>query len=359
MDGFVATVLICFLTTTFFFFDCVACPSDLANPENDRCEQVTASVGLFLDDEAPQAARQLYQATLDRAISQGRLQDALMEINPESPVRIITGTSNEVNGSHSTEPPERPSAGATAGIVIGALTVVGFMVAIFIVRKREVKPGFDELKADSSIPSDLEFELDSAAEQELHSAENQRTDEEAGTVQSCETVLGATKTEHELNYGGNPQSSSDEVWSNAGGSKDYIQALSEGGQGPGAGGRSRSSSISSFGQSGWPSNNTSSIDSDGVSAGELRPSTFGTRMVDLATASTELYGSESSFSSRQSSTEDTCDSSLKVLLDEQMAAELHGLIEGGDWEGVVRAASTFEVDGKSLHGSISHQDSQG
>ena len=278
-----------------------------------------------------------------------------MEINPNSPVRIVTGSSYGDSGSHSTEP-ERLSAGAIAGIVIAALAVVGSMVAIFIVKKRKVKPAFDELKAVSSIPSGLEFEMDSAAEQELNSAEKQRTDEETGTIQSVEAVLGATKTEYGQNYGGKAQSASDEVWSNTGGSKDYIQALSEGGQGPGR--RSRSSSISSAGRSGRPSNKTSSIDSDGVYADELHPSIFGTRMVELGTASTELYDVESSFSSRRSSM-GTCDSSLEVMLDEQTAAELHRLIEGGNWEGIVRAASTFAVDDESLRGSLSHQDSQG
>lgn len=38
------------------------------------------------------------------------------------------------------------------------------------------------------------------------------------------------------------------------------------------------------------------------------------------------------------------------MLDEQKAAELHRLIEGGDWEGVVLAASKFESDASSFAG---------
>jgi hypothetical protein len=31
-----------FLTNTFFFFHRVVCPSDLTNPDNDKCKQVAA-----------------------------------------------------------------------------------------------------------------------------------------------------------------------------------------------------------------------------------------------------------------------------------------------------------------------------
>jgi hypothetical protein len=373
----------------------IACPSDLANPANDRCEQIAASVGLFLDDEAPQITQQLYQAALDRAIGQGRLQDALTEIDLNSPVRILTGKASGIdgiNGSRSTEP-ERFSVGATVGIAIGGLAiVVGFIGAIFIVRKREKKPDFDELQPVSSIPSGVECGLGSAAKYELDSAEKQKTDEEVGTVQSGEAVLGASKPEYGGNYGRKAQSSSIEDWSDAGGSQDYIetlpdaggsqkysQTLSAGYQGPG--GRSRSSSVSSAGQE---SIYTSSIYSGGESVNELNPSMFGTRIVELGTDSTELdnaivsgdwvtleptaavlaanasgrRGSETSCSSRQSSIK-TCDSSLKVMLDERNTAELHRLIEGGDWEGVIHAASTIDSDIKLLHGSKSNQDSEG
>jgi hypothetical protein len=315
------------LPTQSLIFHCVACPSDLANPDNDKCEQVTASVGLFLDDEAPQAARQLYQTALDRAIVEGRLQDALMEINPDSPVRIITGKSPGTNGVTSRY---------TVGIVIGAVAVLGLMVAILIVRKRKRKRAFDELQPVSSIPFGKEFEPDSTGTEELDSAERQRTDEEAGTVQSGNATLGATKA-----YYGQP--SSDD------GMQSYI------------GGRSRESSTASAGMS--------SINSDSASSNEVEASTFGTKMPDPDTAivaededargATADY--QSSFSSIQSSIQ-TGDSSLKVRMDEQKAAELYRLIEGGDWEGILmHADSKLSKNDKSLDVSISshQQDSQG
>jgi hypothetical protein len=406
----------CVSHPTSFFNIRIACPSDLASP-NDRCEQVTASVGLFLDEEAPQIVRQLYEAALDRAIGQGRLQDALTEINPNSPVRILT--SNGVNGSRSTES-ESLSAGATAGIVIGAFAAVGLLGAIFISRRREEKPA-DVLQPVSStiIPSGVEFELDSSAEEELDSPDKHRIDEEAGTVQSGEAVLGATKPEYGGNHDGKSQSSSSmDGWSNAGGNQDYIQALNEENQGQGA--RSRTSSASSAGHSGWSSNYTSSIDSGGGSPDEIDNTSPGTLMVDLGAGSgiaaidfsseignrteidfsseignrteidfsseigsrTELDNaivagdwaavgataavlaanasghsdSESSLSSRPSSTR-TGDSSQKSAKEMQKAAELDRLIEVGDWEGVITAALKFESDGKSLDGS--HPDSRG
>jgi hypothetical protein len=88
------------------------------------------------------------------------------KINPDSPAGILTGNSNAVNGSRSRQP-ERLSAGATVGIVIGGLAVVGLIVAISIARKREEKPAFDKLQPLSLIPSGAEFELmDSTAKEE-------------------------------------------------------------------------------------------------------------------------------------------------------------------------------------------------
>jgi hypothetical protein len=346
-------------------FHCVlACPSDLANPDNDKCEQVTASVGLFLngdnDDEAPRVARQLYQAALHRAIVQGRLQSALMEINPDSPARVISGKTPGTDGVN------------TAGIVIGAVavavSVLVLTVAILITRKRVGKPAFDELQPLSLIPSGEELEPDSPAKDELDSTEKQRTDEEAGTVRYGEAILGGAKAYYR-------QSSTDEDWSRADGVQIYIE------------GRSRASSTASAGQSDWPSICMSSLDSGSEYAeDELDPATFGTIMFVPDTGSTALDNAivegdrtavgataallaanargrcdyeESSFSSNHSSIE-TGDSSLKVRLDEQRAAELDRLIEGGDWEGIIRAAKIFSSDDKSFAGSIvSHQDSQG
>jgi hypothetical protein len=268
-----------------------------------------------------------------------------MEINPDSPARVISGKTPGTDGVN------------TAGIVIGAVavavSVLVLMVAILITRKRVVgKPAFDELQPVSTIPSGKEIESDSAATEELDSAEEQRTDEEVGTVQSGKAILGATKAY----YG---QSSSDA----------YI------------GGRSRASSTASAGKSDWPSICMSSLNSGsagGESADELDPLTFGTIMFDADTGCTELDNAivtgdraavgataallaanasgrcdyESSFSSHQGSIE-TGDSSLRVRVDEQKAAELHRLIEGGDWEGIIRAAQTFSSDGNSSDGSSS------
>jgi hypothetical protein len=348
-----------FSPTQSLFFHCVlACPSDLANPDNDKCEQVTASVGLFLDDdEAPQVARQLYQAALHRAIVQGRLQDALMEINPDSPARILTGKSpvtNGVNSSHS-----------IAKIVVEVVApVLVLMLALFIVRKRKGKPAVDKSQPVLSIPFGVEFEPDSTPEEGHDSAEKQTTDEEAGAVQSGEAILEAAKAH-------NMQSSSDADWSRA----DRVQMNVEG--------RSPASSTKSAGLSRSPSIYMSSLDSGCAYAeDELDPSTFEDNIMFVAdTGSTELdhaivagdraavgattaallAASASGRYDSESSSIETGYSSLKVRVDEQMAAELDRLIEGGDWEGIIRAAQTISSDNKSFAGSsiVSHQDSQG
>jgi hypothetical protein len=267
-----------------------------------------------------------------------------MEINPNSPVRIVVGKLSGTNGVNSSR--------YTVGIVIGAVAVLGVMVAILIVRKREGKPAFDELQPVSSIPFGKEFARDSTGTEELESAERQRTDEEVGTVKLGNATRGATKAY----YG---QSSSDD------GRQSYI------------GGRSRASSTASAGQSDWRSICISSINSDSsASSNELDASTFGTIMPDPDTGNTELDNAivaedqvargatadyESSFSSIQSSIQ-AGDSSLKGRMDEQKVAELYRLIEGGDWEGIViHADPKLSRNDKSLDVSISsdQQDSQG
>jgi hypothetical protein len=311
---------------------------------------------LFLDDEKPQVARQLYQTALNRAIVEGRLQDALMEINQDSPARILTGKSQGINGVSSSD--------YTAKVVILAVAVlVVLMVAIFIARKRGGKPVLDELQPVSSFPFGKEFEPGSAATKELDSAERQTTDEEAGAVQSGEAILGAAKASYR-------QSSSEEDWSREDSVEVYIE------------GRGQASSTSSAEQSGWSSSNyTSSIDDSGgeYTEDKLDPTTFGAIMFVPHTRSTVMdnaivagdqaavgvaaaplaANASGSISSNHSSIK-TDDSSLKVQVDEQKAAELHRLIEAGDWEGIIRAAQTFSSDDKSFAGSIvSHQDSQG
>jgi hypothetical protein len=92
---------------------------------------------------------------------------------------------------------------------------------------------------------------------------------------------------------------------------------------------------------------------------ETRPHTVGVTSALLAANAAGRWDCGFSLISSRHSSTATCDSLLKVRVDEPKAAELNRLIERGDWEGVlIRAASTFESDGKVLDGSVfSHQKS--
>ncbi len=113
-----------------------ACPSTFGNPEEDRCEIITASIGLlvgegFVSNEIQDA----FQAGLDAGVTNGRLQFFLKESYPESRVKIISGEvildrKNDASMSDESDfdVSSRMSPGAIVGIVLVVLVV---LIAIY------------------------------------------------------------------------------------------------------------------------------------------------------------------------------------------------------------------------------------
>jgi hypothetical protein len=110
--------------------------------EDDRCEDIFASVGIFcLDIEEDDMSCENYASSmesgLETAILEGQLADALSIVNANSPIYILTGA-NGVDGSNRDIDPsdEKLSAGAITGLVaVGVVALL--MITILLVRRNK------------------------------------------------------------------------------------------------------------------------------------------------------------------------------------------------------------------------------
>ena len=95
-----------------------ACPSTIGG---SGCKRVRAEATLELEDENENAVRQSFLSAISEAISDGRLQSAIREFNPDSGSR---GPLNDEITSQSEGGGRKLSNLAIAGIAVGALAAV-------------------------------------------------------------------------------------------------------------------------------------------------------------------------------------------------------------------------------------------
>ncbi len=119
-----------------------ACPSNFGNADEDRCEEITAAIGLFVDDKFVRTEIQhSFQVGLDAGVRSGRLQYFLEETYPQSRVRIVSGEvvqdpkneeqiPREVNPSMPKDGDFELSREVSAGVVVG--TVLALLAAIIL-----------------------------------------------------------------------------------------------------------------------------------------------------------------------------------------------------------------------------------
>jgi hypothetical protein len=129
------------------------CPESI--DENDRCEDVSASIGLFVtDDEDPEAVLAQFEIDLETAILNQELQDALYLVNLNTPVFIITGMDSidKGTGGDDSEADDNGlvlSAGAISGIIV--IGVVGVILMSFLFARRRTDPADYYLKQNESV----------------------------------------------------------------------------------------------------------------------------------------------------------------------------------------------------------------
>jgi hypothetical protein len=160
-------ILVCAESNIFHFclirpgshghFSCVSeCDPSVAS-EDDFCQTISHDISLELSGEDDtEDSVTLFQAALNNAILNQQLQEELMRVNPDTPVRVTTGSGASPSDGDSDS---GLTAGATAGIVVGAL-LFGLVpiVAFFVLRNRKPaeKDEAGEFKAFEGSNSDVQ-----------------------------------------------------------------------------------------------------------------------------------------------------------------------------------------------------------
>ena len=387
-----------------FLLPLLACP-DWFDP-SVRCEDVGASIGLFLvkedgDDDSDIADVDLaelkseYESALENAILNGELQDALDVAAPDSVVYIVDSTLNPPDGVESGDPEpedEGLSAGAVAGLsVVGAIGLIALVSVLFVRRGRnqgqseylkqqDEKVDLEDLDGDDGntalatgptrgVPGEVGGASRSMARGSTNAAE--------GVVLMMTT--SETDAENEGTLGAAPPgSTAEERYSK---SKIYVP--------PGLPTAGEDSS-SHAGSSGWSSQGgTSTLDSsaEADSSASASTSEHRTSLAALGAASalavntsgdddgnihmtyseldqaiqkgdwaavgvTAALLASQSFDSRSAAgTPKSQNSNMSASINPSRAAELDRLVEAGDWEGVVAAAAKYDAQETMLTGA--------
>lgn len=331
-----------------------ACPTFV--PESDSCQNVAVSIPLFVyltgddaTDEEAQLVRDSFQQEMDTAIEEGRLQDALEQIDPNSVVYVTTGATeipppSTLVDDETNDDTERGidslNAGAIAGIAVGAGALVVLAAVLLTSRKRQAARKRDD---DEELLKDVE---DKGTAQQLSNdiaaADARDFDDEAGAEAKTAMVGGAAGAAAAVAVAGSSYSSQrEDVVTSAPSSPGKKKRHSAGALYEVPGTKIITSDEgSSAGESGWSSNqDMSSIDSKSLDsgAGQIYTGVGGAAVLAGAAAGVAAM-SRSESSSRGNTAEDlsitpsrdySADNSLRSTY-----SELDDAIQKGDWAAV-------------------------
>ncbi|CAJ1960137.1 unnamed protein product [Cylindrotheca closterium] len=309
-----------FNPTSIASIDPTSCPDNVES-DDDRCESVTASVGLYVDEEEVEGSIVTqFKESLEASIENGELQEALDFVNEESPVYVVTGRDEPII-PRGTEPESKLSTGVISGIVIAG--VVGLAISFLIMQKRKDKE-------DDEKPED--YELDGMEPGQPIMVDTSEVDNKS------QKKKRSPKSDESSNAG-------DSGWSSHGGMSSLdTSSVDDDSRYPTAalGGTALAGGAAAAGAldkeeptSPTDGNNdlkmTYSELDDAIQKGDW--AAVGVTAALLASQSYET--GESSDTHRLSIDNAT--------LNPSRAAELDRLVEAGDWEGVVAAAAKFDA----------------
>ncbi|CAJ1960142.1 unnamed protein product [Cylindrotheca closterium] len=321
-----------------------ACPATLANPETDSCQQVTASVELFVDENQSDVTA-LFGTTLEDEIEAGRLEEALLLIDPETPVKILAGKGQRSG------PTEAPAVAKSEGLSTGALIGLGAagvaLLAVLVVTCCKSKRGNEPSSTPRSRQDDGKF-VEATPSEELKMAQK-----EVGSGLEWQPPKPAVDEENGSALNDNPwvnkkKRDDGSVVSDAGWSDAYSSSM----------GTNESDDERDMAS---PNKNIADHiegtkhmgDAGSSSLGELEAAIQSENWAAVGASAAVLaanqYESESQTNSKSSSKGTGMDSSVQSSLnrrelDTEKTQELDNLIQSGDWEGVIQAAARYEAE---------------
>mmetsp|Transcript_14072 Transcript_14072/g.40127 ORF Transcript_14072/g.40127 Transcript_14072/m.40127 type:complete len:972 (-) Transcript_14072:797-3712(-) len=127
------------VTNSIDAIESVDCPAEVSD-DTMRCENMTASIGLILDDEQPQAAEQLYKSAMQAAIDGGRFQASLKNVDGDSSIQIVTSnlaTTQNPRGESDDDSSNEFPMGAIIGIAVGGVAAIGIVVFLLLQQGRQ------------------------------------------------------------------------------------------------------------------------------------------------------------------------------------------------------------------------------
>jgi len=166
-----------------------ACPA--AAPVEDDCRDVSASVTIFENEE--QTAEQVqaaYSAALEQAIEDGRLGDALLQVNPNSRITV----QSTVAGAPTPSPDGATTArsglgpGATAGIAVAAVATFLAAAGLLVARKNRLEKDDEYYAAGTQALAD--------ADQNARDARELKDTGDDGDDIVVGAMLGATQADY-------------------------------------------------------------------------------------------------------------------------------------------------------------------
>lgn len=293
-------------TYSFSFSDC---PASVESGD-DRCESVTANVGLYIDGEdAEGSTATKFKESLEASIENGELQEALDFVNSNSPVYVLTG--RDLPDTSRGQSPGALSTGAISGIVIVGL--IGCVLVSFLLMKGRNR----QQNANKE-----DYDLEGMAPGEPIMVDTSEVDNKQKKKKN------SPKSDESSNAG-------DSGWSSHGGMSSLDTSSVDDDSRYRAANALGGAAALDKEEPTSPTNNdlkmTYSELDDAIQKGDW--AAVGVTAALLASQSYETGGSS-----------ETHRLSIdNATLNPSRAAELDRLVEAGDWEGVVAAAAKFDA----------------
>lgn len=342
-------------------FISVECPVGI--PEDDVCEDVTATITLIFAPEEADGSIDLaetFLVALEAAIAGGQLNEALDILYPTGDVYIIDDTI-----IFPTPDDDDNSGGLGGGGVTGIVVALAVVVIIGILASRrgpskEEEEELEPAPQTDDVEKDIEVDIDIDADYPpLGAVSPDYGRGKDAMMDNDDAIAAMSGGEDSSNAGSSGWSSSAGVSSLNTGSQDGLSADAPVAgvtiaAAPAASGSGKSKGSPTAGEASAPAAplvTRADLDS-AIEAGDW--AAVGTTAALLAAASdSQSYSSQSGFVD-QSVAMSKGGSLDTTALDAARAAELDHLVESGDWEGVVLAAAKYEAaeapEGESASG---------